>query len=230
MANWQTRSKKKLFGLVLAAALVCFFGFGAANAAKVGTYAGGHLTPGMGGVINYTYSLELKADGSYELKSYFVLEDALYEFVEIGTYQVNGSKLIVTPQGEDALEGTVNENGSITVPIKPSQMARQRTESTLVLRDNPVAGVYRATLQGPTTVEATLYLALGGDYFYLAVPGNDAEHVYEQGFYSVNGTKITFSSADGLDSFEGTVVNNTITAPFVVSKVMGMRVEIDLTR
>ena len=75
--------------------------------------------------------MELKADGSYELKSYFVLEDALYEFVETGTYQVDGSILIITPQGgEDALEGTVNENGSITVPIKPSQMARQRTEST----------------------------------------------------------------------------------------------------
>jgi len=79
-------------------------------------------------------------------------------------------------------------------------------------------------------VEATLYLALGGDYFYLAVPGNDAEHVYEQGFYSVNGTKITFSSADGLDSFEGYSGGQYHHGAVCGVQVMGMRVEIDLTR
>ncbi|HPT83428.1 MAG TPA: hypothetical protein PLM25_06020 [Limnochordia bacterium] len=230
MAKWQKGFKTALLGLFTAAALLCSLWFsGAASAAAVGIYAGGHETAGMGGLINYTYTVELKADGSYELKSYFVVGDALYDFVETGTYQVDGSRLVLVPEGEDALEGTVNADGSITVPVKPSQMARQRTESTLVLTDNPAAGIYRATLQGPTTVEATLYLNAQGGYYYLAVPGNNSEAVHEQGFYSVQGSTITFTTSAG-EVFTGTLGENTVRAPFVVAKVMGIRVEIELAR
>jgi len=227
MRHWQRGSKLALLGMVLAAA-VFFASLGLVSAAETGVYAGGHTTTGMGGMINYTYSLELKADGSYELKSCFVLGDTLYDFVETGTYQVAGSQLTIVPEGEEALEGVISD-GSITVPVKPSQMARERTESTLVLTDNPVAGVYRATLQGPVTVEATLYLSHRGDYFYLAVPGNDAEHVYEEGSYTAQAGEIVFTTRDG-QTFTGKAGENTVSAPFLVSKVMGMRVEIELAR
>lgn len=230
MRHWQTGSKTVLLGVVLAAVLICSAWLpGAVSAAEVGVYAGGHETAGMGGIITYTYGVELKADGSYELKSYFVLGDALYEYVETGTYQVDGSKLVLVPAGEDALEGVINADGSITVPVKPSEMARQRTESTLVLTKNPAAGVYRATLQGPTTVEATLYLNPQGGYYYLAVPGNGAEAVHEQGFYSVQDGTIAFTTSSG-ESFSGKLSENTVSAPFVVSKVMGIRVEIELSK
>ena len=84
MRHWQRGSKLALLGMVLAAA-VFFASLGLVSAAETGVYAGGHTTTGMGGMINYTYSLELKADGSYELKSYFVLGDTLYDFVETGS-------------------------------------------------------------------------------------------------------------------------------------------------
>lgn len=213
----------------LAAALICSGFSSAASAEAVGIYAGGHETAGMGSIIKYTYSLELKADASYELKSYFVMGDELYEFIETGSYSVDGSNLALTPEGEDTLEGTVNADGSITVPVKPSAMARQRTTSTLVKVENPAAGVYTAEMQGAATVKATLYLDYQGGYYYLAVPDNGSEPVHEQGFYGVQGDVITFTTSAG-ETFTGKLGENTISAPFVVAKMMGMRVEIQLAK
>lgn len=202
---------------------------GGVGAQGIGIYAGGHETAGgMGSTVSYSYFLELKADNSYEVKSYFLMGNALYDFTETGTYVLNGSKLTITPTGQEAIEGSVNNDGTVTISVKPSQMASKRTESTLTLSTNPVAGVYRATLQGPTVVEATLYLTHQGQYFYLAVPSNDTAAVHEKGTYSVNGTEIAFQIADSADSFKGTVDGSEIAAPFIVSAVMGMRMEIKL--
>jgi hypothetical protein len=205
---------------------------GAVQAASehVGVYAGGHETAGMSGQVTYTYSVELKADDSYELKSYFIMGDALYEFVEMGAYTIDGSKLVITPEGQDPIEGSLNNDGSITTQVKPSQMASRRTESTLVPSNIAVAGVYTATLQGPTVVEATLYLTYQGQYFYIAVPGNDSAAVHEDGVYSVNGAELTFRATDTDTTFVGNVQDGKVKAPFVVSAMMGMRMEIELAR
>ena len=148
--------------------------------------------------------------------------------METGSYQGAGVQLSIVPEGEEALEGVISD-GSITVPVKPSLMARERSESTLVLTDNPVAGGYRATLQGPVTVEATLYLSLRGDYFYLAVPGNDAEHVYEEGAYTAQACEFVFTTRDG-QTFTGIAGEYPVSAPFLVSKVMCTLVVIELAR
>ena len=196
----------------------------------LGVYAGGHETAGMGSAIAYTYSVELKADESYELKSYFIMGDALYEFIEVGTYSVEGAKLVITPAGEEAIEGTVNSDGSITVGVKPSQMARSRTEATLVPSQNTAAGVYKVTLQGAATVEATLYLDHQGNYAYMAVPGNESPAFHEQGTYSVAGTDITFQIAESGETVSGTIQDGKVSAPFVVSAMMGMRMGIELAK
>lgn len=220
---------KLSLGLVLTAFFIVSLLGGAASAAPLGVYAGGHETPGMGGMISYTYSLELKEDSTYELKSYFVLGDALYEFIETGAYQTEGSKLVLTPAGAEPIEGTINGDGSLTVAVQPSQMARARTESTLRPSTLKAAGVYRATFQGPTTVEATLYLDHLGGYYYLAVPGNDGEAVHESGTYTEQGGELTLTTAAG-ESFAGSIAGNKVKAPFIVSKVMGMRIEIELEK
>jgi len=217
--------------LVIVLALTAIPG-GAALAASehLGVYAGGHETAGMGSSVAYTYSVELKADDTYELKSYFVMGDALYEFVEVGSYVIEGSKLVITPQGEEALEGSVNSDGTITIEVKPSQMARSRTEATLTPSQNTAAGVYQATLQGAATVEVTLYLNHQGQYAYMAVPSSDSPAVHEQGMYSVNGTEITFQIAQSGETVSGTIQDGKVSAPFVVSAMMGMRMEIELAK
>jgi hypothetical protein len=232
MCQRWTSSKEVLCSVVLIAALVlCGAMAGVVQASgHIGVYAGGHETMGMGGQVVYTYSVELKADNSYELKSYFVMGDALYEFVETGAYTIDGSKLVITPEGQDPIEGSLNSDGTITVAVKPSAMASKRTESTLTRSNNTVAGVYTATFQGPTVVEVTLYLTHQGEYCYLAVPGNDSPAVHEDGVYSVNGTELTFKVADSDTTFAGTVQDGKVKAPFIVSAMMGMRMEIEVAK
>ncbi len=231
MIMCQRQASSRFLSLVLMATLVLFAASGAVQAADyIGVYAGGHEAAGMGGNVTYTYSLELKADATYEINSYFVMGDALYEFIESGSYVVDGSKLTITPEGQDAIEGAFNSDGTISIGIKPSQMARTRTDATLTPSNNAVAGVYSATLQGPTVVEATLYLDHQGQYHYMAVPGNDTAAVYENGFYTVSGTELAFKVSDSDVTFVGSIQDEEITAPFVVSAMMGMRMEITLEK
>lgn len=233
MGHLEVNAKQAFFGVVLIATLVLFTALsgGQVQAADyVGVYAGGHETAGMGGKVTYTYSVELKADATYELKSYFVMGDSLYEFIETGAYVIDGGKLVITPAGQDPVEGSLNSDGTITIGVKPSQMASKRTEATLAPSAVTVAGVYKATLQGPTTIEATLYLNHQGQYNYLAVPGNDSGAVHENGFYGVAGEELTFKVADSDVTFVGKAKDGKVSAPFVVSAVMGMRVEIELAK
>lgn len=233
---WHQKKKlrKRLFALAFVVTLLTFTAWQSggvkAHAAGAGIYAGGHETSGGMGTVAYNYTLELKEDKSYEIKSYFLMGDTLYDFVETGTYVLDSDngKLVITPQGQEAIEGSIDTDGSITIGIKPSQMAPRRTEATLTLSNNKVAGVYRATLQGPTVVEATLYLTHRGEYFYMAVPSNDTAAVHETGTYTLGGTEIAFHIADSADAVTGTVDSGEIAAPFIVSAVMGMRMEIKL--
>jgi len=223
------RGRQAFLSVVLLTALVVFAGV-AQGADYVGVYAGGHETAGMGGSVVYTYSVELKADDSYELKSYFVMGDALYEYIETGAYTRDGAKLVITPEGQDAIEGSLNSDGTITVGVKPSQMASKRTESTLAPATNAVAGVYKAALQGAAVVDITLYLTHQGQYSYLAVPQSDSPAVIEHGVYSASGAELTFQVADSDETFVGKVQDGKVSAPFVVSAMMGMRMEIELAK
>ncbi len=204
---------------------------GTVLAAEVlGVYAGGHETAaGMGGKVAYHYFIDFKADGSYVIKSYFVMGDSLYDYVEEGTYSVSGEELQITPNGGEAIVGNVNADGTVAISIKPSMMASKRTDAVLAPSANTVAGVYTATLQGPTVIEATLFLTHTGEYYYLAVPGNEAEAVVETGTYQTAGDEITFVLADTGEVVVGAVQDGEIEAPFVVSVVMGMRMGITLS-
>ncbi|HHT91738.1 MAG: hypothetical protein QM451_02320 [Bacillota bacterium] len=221
--------RKALLSVILLTILVFFAGVVQA-ADLLGVYAGGHETAGMGGSIVYTYSVELKADDSYELKSYFVMGDVLYEFIETGTYSVDGAQLVITPEGQEPIEGSVNSDGTITIGVKPSQMARERTEAALTPSAIAVAGVYKATLQGAAAVEITLYLTPLGEYYYLAVPDSDSPAVHENGAYQVNGAELAFQVAESGETFAGKVEDDKVSAPFIVSAMMGMRMEIELAK
>lgn len=230
----KTNSKKVFFSAILIGALMfgVMMSSGAVQAASehIGVYAGGHETAGMAGTVTYTYSVELKADDTYELKSYFIMGDTLYEFVETGAYSVTGTKVVITPADQEAVEGSLNSDGALTIGVKPSQMASKRTESTLVPSNNPVAGVYTGTLQGAVAVEVTLYLTHNNQYFYIAKPANDSAAVHENGAYTVNGGELSFKVADSDVTFAGKVEDGKLSAPFVVSAMMGMRMEVALEK
>lgn len=195
-----------------------------------GVYAGGHKTTGMGGGVQYYYSLDFKAAEKYEFKSYFIMGDSIYELVEAGSYELSGTKVTIVPDGGDAVSGSLNSDGTVTIAIKPSMMASSRVESTLAPVVNPVAGVYTATFQGPTVVEVTLFLTYEDTYFYIAAPqGEGAEAYHESGSYSVAAGEITFVVEESGEEVVGVVQSGQVTAPFILSARMGMRMEIDLS-
>lgn len=224
--------RKTRFGIAVFVAVVfvtAFFGTVLASGIS-GVYAGGHeTTAGMGGKVSYHYFIDFQADENYVIKSYFIMGDALYDYVETGTYSVSGKELTITPDGGEAITGSINEDGSVAISIKPSMMASKRTETVLAPSVNTVAGVYTATLQGPTVIEATLFLTHSGEYYYLAVPGNDAEAVQENGTYMTVEDEITFVLAETGEVVVGVVKDGEIEAPFVVSVVMGIRMGITLS-
>ncbi len=197
-----------------------------------GIYGGGHETTGMGGTINYMYTLELKEDFNYEIESYFIMGDEVYDFVETGTYELDliNEKITITPDGGETIEGQLNDDDTITIGVKPSQMAPSRTESTLTFTTtSDYAGVYSVTLSGMVDVDATLFLNHMGEYYYMAVPDSDSDTVYENGTYSVDGTVITFAiEGDPTDTQTGTIEAGEVTADFIVSVMMGIRSEITL--
>jgi len=187
-----------------------------ASSEYYGTYAGSHSVQAMGGTIEYTYTLTLGAGLRYEFVSEFTLDGTVYTYRETGSWNVDGDVFTLEPAGEPPVEGTITAAGEITIGIRPSEMARSRTESLLRLATHAdVAGTYHAEKVTPMySAKATLGLDMFGSYHYTADVGMP-EAYEESGSYDVSGTEVTFEP-DGGTTYSGTLQNLTVTGKFRV--------------
>jgi hypothetical protein len=181
-----------------------------------GTYAGGHSIQAMGSTVDYTYTLTLKAGLRYEFSSEFAMSGEAYTYSETGSWNVNGEQFTLYPAGEEAVPGTIGADGAITVAIRPSEMARLRTESLLRIATHAdVAGIYVGLKSSAMyTAETTMVLDMFGTYHYTADVGMP-EPFEESGSYDVTGTEIGFESDDGT-AYTGTLENLVLTGSFKV--------------
>lgn len=86
------------------------------TAVKAGTY-GGTLSVSAGpmGTMTYVYSLTLNADNTYLYNVKYTAMGTQQDESESGTYRVAESKIYLTPQGGEEIEGSINTDGSLTI-------------------------------------------------------------------------------------------------------------------
>ena len=191
-------------------------------------YSGTHTVSAMGGMeIIYNYTMTF-IEGEYEFYSTYEMGGAPYDFEETGTYTLEGSVLAITPSEGTAIAGTLNQDGSIEVSVKPSEMGERALRTLDTIEDLSVKPLNKGT----HTVSA-----MGGDIVYVYsisfAEGNYAlESFYEMGgspysyvetgTYSVSGNVLTMTPEAGTAA-EGVVhVNGSIEAPVKPSE-MGER-------
>lgn len=181
-----------------------------------GTYAGGHSVQAMGSAVDYAYTLTLGAGLRYEFVSTFAMGGETYTYTEVGNWDVNGEAFTLYPADADAVQGTISADGSITIGILASEMARSRTESLLRIATHAdYAGTYVGKKASPMyTAEVTLVLDMFGTYEYSADVGMPDPYV-ESGSYDVSGTQISFEPEDGT-AYSGTLENLVLSGSFRV--------------
>ncbi|HAQ56375.1 MAG TPA: hypothetical protein DCR44_03080 [Acholeplasmatales bacterium] len=187
--------------------------------AVLGDYAGSHTVSAMGSEVVYDYSLKLKTGCEYAFVSRFKMGGADYVFEEAGTFAVDGSVLTVTPEGGAAVEGAINVDGSLDLPIKASEMGERANRHLRVALTSAYAGTYTGYVESIVAevtvyaVSATLVLDQFGGYTYAAIDAISAETLNEVGTFSVVGTVLTLTPSEGTAQ-TGTLVNYVLTAPF----------------
>jgi len=181
-----------------------------------GTYAGGHSVMAMGSPVDYAYTLTLKAGLRYAYVSEFAMGGETYSYEETGTWNIDGDQFTLYPEGEDAVQGTIDADGAITVGVRGSAMASSRTESLLRIATHAgYAGTYvveKATAM--YTANATLTLDMFGTYTYSVSVGMPEPYV-EAGTYDVSDTAITFTPEGGTAN-SGTLENLVLTGQFLL--------------
>ena len=187
-----------------------------ASSEYYGTYAGAHSVQAMGSAVDYAYTLTLMAGLRYEFASEFAMGGETYTYGETGTWNIDGDQFTLYPDGEEAVQGTLDADGAITVGVRASEMARSRTESLLRIATHAdFDGTYIGKKVTPMyTAEATLALDMFGTYEYSADVGMPDPFV-ECGSYDVAGTEIRFAPEGG-DAYSGTLENLVLTGSFRV--------------
>lgn len=190
-----------------------------------GTYAGGHSVQAMGSAVDYAYTLTLGAGLRYTFVSEFSMGGEDYSYTENGSWDIDGDQFMLNPAGEDAVQGTIDADGAITIGVRASEMARSRTESLLRIATHAdYAGTYVGLKSSAMySASTTVVLDMFGTFHYSADVG-EPELYEETGSYDVDGTDITFTPEGG-DAYTGTLENLVLSGAF---KVIGMMPATDL--
>ena len=200
-----------------------------------GDFSGSHTVTAMGSEIEYNYTLSLKSGCNYQFVSDFNVSGDASSYEETGTYSIDGTTLTLTPEGADAIVGTINSDGSIDISIKASSMAERETHNLKVATTSLYKGTYVGYLKivdGETILhETTLTLVLDqfGNY---ALSGNDTKTstFSVSNEFSVEGTSITFYMGGSEYDVVGSIANYVIKASFPVSSDLGTSAEFTLYR
>ena len=178
-------------------------------------YSGTHTVSAMGSDVVYVYHMSF-VDGDYEFYSTYEMGGLPYDFYEFGTYSVSGNVITLTPDGQDAVSGTIGQD-SIQVPVKASTMGA-RAERTLTEEDELelallFSGSHTVSAMGSDVVYSYTMLFEDGEYaFYSTYQMGGVDYDYEEaGTYTLAGLVLTITP-DEQDPVVGQLhVNGSIT-------------------
>ncbi|MDP3130357.1 MAG: hypothetical protein Q8N15_03360, partial [Bacillota bacterium] len=191
-------------------------------------YVGGHEVSAMGSLVNYHYTLTLGLDGTYAVYSTFIMSEVTYEFEEIGTFTVVGDVITITPDGGEAVAGTINADGTLAVSIKASAMGARalRTLALSALSYNVAyAGTHTVSAMGSDVVYTyTMTFDLFGNYtFHSEFTMSEVPYTFDEtGSYTLEGAVLTTTPLDG-EAVAGTLNADGSVTVSVKASTMGAR-------
>ena len=192
-------------------------------------YVGTHTVSAMGSEVVYVYEM-MFAYGIYTFISEFEMGGEVYNYFEIGTYEIEGTTLTITPMGEEAVTGTISETG-LTIGIKASSMA-SRSERELSSSKLGIyyEGTHTVSAMGSEVVYNYTVKFINGNYFFVSTfVMAETEYTFEEtGTYTVDGLTITMTPAGG-EAVTGSInMDWSLTLPIKASE-MGSRADRELT-
>lgn len=191
-------------------------------------YVGTHTVSAMGSDVIYHYTITLGLDGTYAVFSTFIMSEEVYTFTENGTFTQAGSVITITPNEGEAVDGTINNDGTINVSIKASTMGARALRLL-----TPTALTYGVAYAGTHTVSAmgsdvvynyTITFDLFGNYaFHSAFTMSEVDYTFDEvGTFTLVGTVLTTTPVDGV-AVDGTLNADGSVTVSVKASSMGAR-------
>lgn len=200
----------------------------------LGDYAGTleETVAAMNTTLTYACTLTLGYGAEYTFESLYSVMGSDQVFTQVGTFEIDGGKITLAPDGGDPSEGTISADKTIDIQSLVSAQGSEKKDLTLKpATTSEQAGTYTGIKNlemGPMVMTSNVTLKLDrlGGYTYLAQMEGEEDYV-EQGTFTVDGTKLTFQSdAEGAEAAEGVLENHTLTCKFRISNDVPMATEI----
>ena len=198
----------------------------------LGDYVGTVETSAMNTTITYAVTLSLGYGAEYTLESVFTVMGEEQVYTETGTFAIDSGKITVTPKDGEATEGSISSDKTIAIQALVSAQSKEKKDLTLKPATTPdQAGTYtgiKVLNMGSMSMSAnaTLTLDKQGGYTYTAKMEGEEDYT-EKGTFTVDGTKLTFTSdAEGAEPVEGSLENDVLTCKFRISNDVPMATEI----
>lgn len=165
--------------------------------AALGTYAGSHVAEAMGSEIHYNYDLVLDYGAAYTFTNRFKMMGEMQEFVQKGTFEIEGDVIRLINPDREGQQGTIAEDG-ILLNVFLSPMSKASAEVSLKIETTgEVAGNYLAnksmSMMG-FEVACVLTLDAFGGYSYKASINPEDEPATEQGSFTLEAGKLVLTS------------------------------------
>lgn len=157
--------------------------------------------------VEYEYVLNLGAGAKYQ----FVSKDgetAVYN--EGGSFRVADGSIMITPQDEVELVGSITDDGALEIEVKPTAAADRAKTVFRVATTAQHAGLWYA--QNDAGAKATLELDYFSGYKFSTVDGGEAYS--EQGTFEISQGTIAFTREGQEDSVSGTKEGYILKASF----------------
>jgi hypothetical protein len=185
-------------------------------------YVGTHDVSAMGSAVTYVYQMTF-AHGNYHFYSEFEMAGTLYNFIEVGTYAVDGTTLTITPDGGEAVTGTIGQDDTISIGIKASAMASRAERQLEATKLNMFyEGTHTVSAMGSDVVYTYTITFQFGEYtFHSEFEMDGTPYTYDEvGTYGVDGEGVITFTPDSETAVTGQVnADYSITLPIKASSM-----------
>lgn len=144
--------------------------------------------------IEYAYTLQTGPGARYSFSSNYEEEDGAFTFSEHGLFKVRGETMILIPEEDVELAGSITADGGLLLPVKSTEAGERAEQLLRVAITAKNAGTwYGLTLVDGEEVAGELVLDYFGGYTFTAK--NPKGDYIEQGVFEPAQDSISFTAA-----------------------------------
>lgn len=159
---------------------------------------------------DYHYVLMLGPGGQYRLNGSLASGEEPPVYEEEGSFRVADRKIMITPQGEEELSGSISADGALELEVKPEAGAERIKTLFRMATTAEHAGTWHA--QNEEGAMAALSLDFFGGYSLTVTA--DGKSTVEEGSFAVAQNSITFTAEKEQEPVTGTKAGYILEAAF----------------